>query len=139
MIRRLVVSHGQRERELALVGTIVFGRDPECDVSEDGDSLLSRRHSEFALGPSGVVVRDLGSRNGTFVNGVKTVESPVTPGDVVQIGHLLDRLVEGDTPPARPATAAADADADATIIMQAPIAPAVMSTAAAAADDDRTI
>src|SRR5258707_107364 len=138
MIRRLVVSHGHRERELALVGTIVVGRDPECDVSEDGDALLSRRHTEFTLGPKGVIVRDLGSRNGTFVNGVKTAEGPINPGDVVQIGHLLVRLVEGDAPlPVRLTPAANPPDDDVTRIVHAQRPPAG-PTSKAPIDDDRT-
>jgi hypothetical protein len=152
MKRRLIVSDGQRERELLLVGTIVVGRDPACDVSEDGDSLLSRRHSEFVAGPDGVIVRDLGSRNGTFVNGVRVAESPVHPGDVVHIGHLRLRYVEGDEAlaagrPAAPAPAAATVprpveDEDVTRILQgARSSPAVEPRASAPPvhDDERTV
>ena len=46
MSRRLIVSDGRRDRELLLVGRIVVGRDPTCDIG-DGNSLLSRRHAEF--------------------------------------------------------------------------------------------
>jgi predicted component of type VI protein secretion system len=147
----LIVSDGQRERELLLVGTIVVGRDPACDVSEDGDSLLSRRHTEFVAGPDGVVVRDLGSRNGTFVNGVKVAEGPIRPGDIVHIGHLRLRYVEGDEPAAaaRPAARAAGAiaaaspseDEEVTRIIQAvrPVPPAQATVPVAADEDDRTV
>lgn len=154
MKRRLIVSDGQRERELLLVGTIVVGRDPACDISEDGDSLLSRRHSEFVAGPDGVIVRDLGSRNGTFVNGVKIAEGPIRPGDVVHIGHLRLRYVEGDEPvaaaraaaPAAGAVAAAgrSEDDEVTRIIQSvrplPPAPAPAPVASAVPDEDeRTV
>jgi hypothetical protein len=94
--KKLIVSDGMRERELQLVGRIVVGRDPACDVSHD-HSLLSRRHAEFVAAGDLVVVRDLGSRNGVFVNGTKTAEHSLQPGDVVQIGplraeYVLDRV-----------------------------------------------
>ena len=87
MSKKLVVSDGTRERELQLVGRIVVGRDPACDISHE-HSLLSRRHAEFVAAGELVVVRDLGSRNGVFVNGTKTAEHSLQPGDVVQIGPL---------------------------------------------------
>src|SRR5439155_1634492 len=61
--RKLIVTNGEAERELLLVGTMVVGRDPACDVS-DVDPLLSRRHAEFTATANAVSVRDLGSRNG---------------------------------------------------------------------------
>jgi pSer/pThr/pTyr-binding forkhead associated (FHA) protein len=94
MSRRLVVSGGSRPLELVLVGTMIVGRDPACDISETNDPLMSRRHAAFNAGPREVIVRDLGSRNGILVNGVKTPESVLKSGDVVQIGHLQVRYVD---------------------------------------------
>jgi hypothetical protein len=145
--RRLIVNDGQRERELLLVGTIVVGRDPACDVSEDGDSLLSRRHTEFVAGPDGVVVRDLGSRNGTFVNGVRIAEGPIRAGDVVHVGHLRVRYVEGDAAPAPDRTASTAStvveDEEVTRIVQGVRPPPRAESPAAvplpSADDERTV
>lgn len=94
MSRRLIVSGGSRPRELLLVGTIVVGRDPACEITEANDPLMSRRHAAFNAGPRHAVVRDLGSRNGILVNGVKTPEATLQHGDVVQIGHLQVRYVD---------------------------------------------
>ena len=94
MSRRLIVSGGSRPLELVLVGTMIVGRDPACDISETSDPLMSRRHAAFNAGPREVLVRDLGSRNGILVNGVKTPESVLRSGDVVQIGHLQVRYVD---------------------------------------------
>ena len=94
MSRRLIVSGGSRPLELVLVGTMIVGRDPACDISETTDPLMSRRHAAFNAGPREVLVRDLGSRNGILVNGVKTPESVLKSGDVVQIGHLQVRYVD---------------------------------------------
>jgi pSer/pThr/pTyr-binding forkhead associated (FHA) protein len=73
---------------------MIVGRDPACDISETNDPLMSRRHAAFNAGPREVMVRDLGSRNGILVNGVKTPESVLKNGDVVQIGHLQVRYVD---------------------------------------------
>ena len=97
MSRKLIVSDGTRERELQLVGRIVVGRDPTCDITHD-HSLLSRRHAEFVSAGELVVVRDLGSRNGVFVNGTKTAEHSLRPGDVVQIGPLRAQYVVDGVP-----------------------------------------
>lgn len=97
MSRKLVITDGTRERELQLVGRLVVGRDPSCDISHD-HSLLSRRHAEFVTLGSAVTVRDLGSRNGVFVNGNRAAERTLEPGDVVQIGPLRARYVVDDAP-----------------------------------------
>ena len=102
MSRKLIVNDGRRERELLLVGTMVVGRDPTCDIS-DADPLLSRRHVEFVASSKEVTVRDLGSRNGILVNGVKIAQSVLRTGDVVQVGHLQVRLVEDAAAIAMPA------------------------------------
>lgn len=94
MSRRLIVSGGSRPLELQLVGTMIVGRDPACEISEQTDPLLSRRHAAFSADARDVTVRDLGSRNGILVNGVKMPESKLRNGDVVQIGHLQVRYVD---------------------------------------------
>ncbi len=113
MSRKLIVSDGRSERELLLVGTMVVGRDPSCDIS-DASPLLSRRHAEFIAGAAAIIVRDLGSRNGILVNGVKAVEAPLHAGDVVQVGPLSLRYME-DAAPLVVASEGADDDATAVI------------------------
>ena len=93
MIRKLVIANGRGEREILLVGNITIGRDPSCHVTES-DPLLSRRHAEIVANAHGVSIRDLNSRNGLLVNGEKTREQVLLPGDVVQMGHLQLRYVE---------------------------------------------
>jgi hypothetical protein len=93
VIRKLIIGNGRSEREILLVGNITIGRDPACHVSEP-DPLLSRRHAEIIANVHGVSVRDLNSRNGILVNGEKTREQVLLPGDVVQLGHLQIRYIE---------------------------------------------
>ena len=131
MSKKLVVSDGTRERELQLVGRIVVGRDPACDISHE-HSLLSRRHAEFVAAGELVVVRDLGSRNGVFVNGTKTAEHSLQPGDVVQIGPLRAQYVVDRAPLS---ISPEDHDAERTAVIHAiPPAIAAKPVTALAAD-----
>jgi len=125
--RVLVLNDGARERELRLVGRIVVGRDPSCEISHD-DSLLSRRHAEFVSEREVTMVRDLGSRNGVFVNGARVVECVVEIGDVVQIGPLRARLVQIDAA----VSEAGGGDGERTAVLRRIFAAA----APAALDDD---
>ena len=125
----LVVNDGKRERELLLVERLVVGRDPMCDLSHD-DALLSRRHAEFATEGEDVLVRDLGSRNGLFVNGTRAAERSLKPGDIVQIGPLRVRYLATDA--AVSALAPDDLDLGVTkVIPGLPPAPAPPPPAAA--------
>lgn len=93
MSRHLVLDDGRSQRELMLRETLTVGRDPACDVS-DSDPRLSRRHAEFSLTAFGLQVKDLESRNGVRVNGRFVKDALLTPGDLVEIGHLRLRFVD---------------------------------------------
>jgi hypothetical protein len=64
---------------------LVIGRLPECAVVLD-DTNISRRHAQVALDDRAVVVTDLGSTNGTFVNGRRVTRATVRPGDEITVG-----------------------------------------------------
>jgi len=66
-------------------GPVVLGRLPECDVVVN-DPNVSRRHAEFRHTVDGVVVTDLGSTNGTRVNGVPVREQQLASGDEITVG-----------------------------------------------------
>jgi len=74
--------NGQR---WALRGPTLVGRDSSCDIVV-ADRQVSRHHARFSPTPRGVELEDLGSKNGTHVNG-QPVRDPVIlqDGDVVQI------------------------------------------------------
>jgi hypothetical protein len=95
--RHLVLDDGRSQRELMLRERLTVGRDPACDVS-DSDPRLSRRHAEFSLTAFGLQVKDLESRNGVRVNGRFVKDALLTPGDVVEIGHLRLRFVDDSAP-----------------------------------------
>ncbi len=64
---------------------ILIGRSPECTVVLQ-DHNASRRHAEVRPRGTGYVVRDLGSTNGTQVNGVRVTEQPLNDGDELTFG-----------------------------------------------------
>jgi len=68
---------------------IAFGQDPLSDVRFDpeGDLDVSTKHAAVVLSGDGYAVRDLNSRNGTFVNGRRlTGDTPLADGDVIRCG-----------------------------------------------------
>jgi len=66
-------------------GRVTIGHDDDSDVVIT-DRYVSRRHCVIELGPSEAVIRDLGSRNGTLLNGLPVTESLLQPGDRITIG-----------------------------------------------------
>ena len=87
----MVESPGATIRHVKLRGqTLTVGRTAPADLILDGNDV-SRRHCEFRIGRGGVLVTDLGSTNGTFVDGRK-IEAParLAPGGTARIGaHVL--------------------------------------------------
>jgi diguanylate cyclase (GGDEF)-like protein len=63
----------------------VIGRGSNCDVHVVDDGI-SRRHAEIVHDGDRILVRDLGSTNGTFCNGERVSEQPLTDGDKIQVG-----------------------------------------------------
>jgi hypothetical protein len=64
------------------------GRSSTNDVELRGDGFASARHALFQPRPDGVWIEDVGSTNGTFVNGIKLERArKLTAGDVVRVGE----------------------------------------------------
>ena len=67
---------------------LTFGRGPQNDVTLSGDDYASARHARIEPRGDGVWVEDVGSTNGTFLNGVRLTRArKLSPGDVVRIGE----------------------------------------------------
>jgi len=67
---------------------LVVGRGSDCDL-DVADGTVSRRHAGLARRDGAWTIEDLGSRNGTFVNGWRVRESgPLEPGDAVRLGQV---------------------------------------------------
>jgi predicted component of type VI protein secretion system len=95
---------------------IVIGRRPDCDVRVPRLGV-SRRHCELVVRGDSLVVRDLGSSNGTYVNGTRiSGENIVEPGTRLRVGQVVLMVrIDGQpadlTAPPAPAPAAAKAAA----------------------------
>jgi pSer/pThr/pTyr-binding forkhead associated (FHA) protein len=96
---RLVVVHSEvlsagQEYELNS-SALTVGRGGQNDVSIEGDEFASARHVRIEPRRDGVWVSDLGSTNGTFVNGVR-IDRPrkLAQGDVVRVGETELRFEE---------------------------------------------
>ena len=71
---------------------LTIGRGDECDIQLDG-LLISNNHARISQTDAGVVIEDLNSTNGTYVNGQRiTARRPITYDDMVQIGPFLLRV-----------------------------------------------
>jgi len=91
---RLVCEGSKNQHEITVDETpVVIGRGENATVRID-DRWLSRRHCEFESLDGTLVIRDLGSKHGTFVNDVQIDQFHLNPGDVISIG-LNKFRVEG--------------------------------------------
>ena len=64
------------------------GRGSDNDLSIDRDEYASSHHARFEPRRDGIYVEDIGSTNGTFVNGIRlTRDRRLAPGDVVRVGE----------------------------------------------------
>lgn len=78
-----------------LTGEItVLGRGSEADITID-DPGVSRKHLQLRLTPQGVIATDLGSTNGTFVEGHRVQAATLVDGNTIQIGHTSILFWEG--------------------------------------------
>lgn len=66
---------------------LVIGREAGCDI-ELSQKYVSRRHAEVRRAGNGFVVVDLGSANGTLVNGGRITERQLADGDKIEIGTV---------------------------------------------------
>ena len=87
-------------------GEFVFGRGPECHIRSSSE-LISRQHCLLKVQPDGTLsLRDLGSANGTLVNGARVVgRCMLHDGDTLQLGPvvlqvmipIVTKITTGDT------------------------------------------
>jgi predicted component of type VI protein secretion system len=93
-VRFVVVSPASLKRSVAVRLPILVGRSDEARFRLRQDSV-SRRHCEFFIEDDAVHVRDLGSTNGTFLDGAEIAAETATvvpPGAVVQVGGMAFRV-----------------------------------------------
>lgn len=121
MARLVILSDAQMGRSYDLKdGTTTIGR-VEDNAFQIAEASVSSHHAEVVVKGDNVLIRDLNSTNGTFINGQQiTTESPLKPGQTLRFGQIELRLELGAAPagaaasaPAKPASAAKPAAAPA--------------------------
>ncbi len=70
-----------------LRGSTIIGRHSECHICVNADGI-SRKHVQIDADPNGLKVKDLGSSNGTFINGKKIDECDLKVGDELKIDNI---------------------------------------------------
>jgi hypothetical protein len=101
VLTEVAPTDGRPGRSIPLYGELIIGRRPPADVLLRDDAV-SGRHARVARQDGAWIVEDLGSTNGTFVNGQR-LTGPVglAPGDVLVTGSATWRF-ETDGPHGRP-------------------------------------
>jgi diguanylate cyclase (GGDEF)-like protein len=78
-------------------GQLTMGRDESCDIIVN-DASVSRRHAVIEREPSGIVrIEDRHSRNGIYINDVKSLGSVLRHGDILRVGNVLLKYFESGT------------------------------------------
>jgi hypothetical protein len=83
----VAIDNPRQRIHLTKESTLV-GRNPACDITLDHGSI-SRQHCLMQISDRGLHVKDLGTTNGTKINGVNITEGYINPGDQLTMGHLV--------------------------------------------------
>lgn len=100
----LKVVGGKHDGEIIPLRSAKFliGRESDCHLRPSSD-MISRHHCAFTIDDYTVRLRDLGSTNGTFVNGQRVRGTvPLKAGDTIAVGKLQFQLLIGDKAEAEP-------------------------------------
>lgn len=94
----LEVTSGERAGDLVTIDdALVLGREADSEGRLAGDPDVSRAHARLTRTPEGGLrIEDLGSSNGTFVNGGRVYERLLEPGDTIQLGRTTLTVVSPD-------------------------------------------
>jgi adenylate cyclase len=98
---KLLSTTGEQSIDLQPGRTIVVGRAVTSDIPIY-DPTISRRHAEVSLTDGGVQVKDVGSSNGTFLNGARITEAVAGENDVITFGKVAFRVKDVTAPAPRP-------------------------------------
>ena len=120
MALRLISPDGTQSYDLRDGVPLIVGRAPTCDLPVF-DPTISRRHAEVVADGDGVRIRDLGSSNGTFVNGAKLEQGTAALEDLIAFGKVPFRLTHYEPPVQAPLPPPLDSPAGATIVRQIPM------------------
>src|ERR671931_1143166 len=87
-----IVEGDEEGRQFELTGPLEIGRDPRAGIVLSYRQV-SRHHARIEPGGGGVAIEDLGSHNGTYVNGqIAPGRRTVSPGDQIRLGLTVLQL-----------------------------------------------
>jgi predicted component of type VI protein secretion system len=136
---QLVVTRGRSGSEALNLanGVTTAGRHDDCQIRIKS-SQVSRKHCEFFEKKGMLLVKDLGSANGTFVNGKKVAGQQVLePGDEITIGSVKLRVVKvGEAPPSKAPAKPGKASSDTAVVEAVAVAAGSASTGAEITEDE---
>ena len=98
---KLLSTTGEQSIDLQPGRVVVVGRAVTSDVPIY-DPTISRKHAELILTDGGVKVKDVGSSNGTFLNGARITEAVAAENDVITFGKVAFRVKDVRAPAPRP-------------------------------------
>ncbi len=90
----LIIQSGKHQgKRITLPDSqVVIGRDETCQIRLDFDDV-SRHHCSLRVSPQGLIARDLGSQNGTYLNEERIEkETVIKPGDMLRVGPMKLQL-----------------------------------------------
>jgi len=121
---KLVGTSGEQTIDVKPGATLIVGRAVNSDVPIY-DPTISRQHAQISVQNGGVLVKDLGSSNGTFLNGSRITEAVAQPNDVVMFGKVSFYVREAGKPAGAPKPATtgfpAPKPSAATIVRHLPV------------------
>ncbi|WP_020470331.1 HD domain-containing phosphohydrolase [Zavarzinella formosa] len=109
MIRLRGISGEVKGKTWESVNVMHVGRIGTMEIVLD-DTSVSRRHADLRLAETGWWVKDLGSTNGTYVNGIRlgAAERQIHPRDIVQFGKVAMMVEMSENGPAEPLSSSSD-------------------------------
>jgi hypothetical protein len=120
MARLVLLSEGFTGRSQELVAEKTTVGRVDDNTFHIADPSVSSHHCEILLRGSDVVVKDLNSTNGSFIDGNQVTETVLKPGQILRLGQIQMRLESGDAPAAggAGASAASKKTFDQTMVME---------------------
>jgi adenylate cyclase len=136
----LVLASAAGDRRFALAGRLplVLGRDPVSDLPVL-DPAVSRRHAELSLDEADALLRvtDLGSRNGTWINGARIRRGTARAGDTIAFGTVSFTVHPPDSAPTCDTPSPSATDPGRTRIRERPVPSTAQAVADVAASHER--
>ena len=118
----LIIAVGDQKKKLALTTEFLFiGQDPDNQIRLS-DPKVSKKHCQILKTEGGYRILDLGSENGTLVNGEKVTQQDLKEGDIIQIGNVKMTVKDLAPPAQAPASTAVRGPAKKVIDHRAPAA-----------------